>query len=333
MKTNLNKFKVILRKPQAQLKDYLLNELLNLGYSPIERDGFLYAEGTLPVVLCAHMDTVHNKAPRTIHNFDGVLSSPNGIGGDDRCGVYMILEIIKEHKCSVVFTEDEEIGCVGAEKFVKSDLLNDIKVNYMVEFDRKGDKDAVFYDCANEEFEQFVLSTGFFKTAYGSFSDISTIAPALGVAAVNLSCGYYAPHTNSETINLAEMEKVIEEAIKLIQEPTDVFEYVELPKRAYGAKYDWGNEAAYYYNNKYDDAQSLSYGYSGLYDDDEEDPTSFLDSGFGATVYTISWNTADYELMETEVVASNEFEAIGYFLMNNPTVTYGFVVGVQETPY
>lgn len=323
MKTNLNKFKAILRKPQDKLKDYLLNELLTLGYSPIERDGFLYAEGTVPVMLVAHMDTVHIKAPRTINNADGVLSSPNGIGGDDRCGIYMILEIIKENKCTVLFTEDEEIGCVGAEKFAKSDIVDEVQINYIVEFDRRGHEDAVFYDCANDEFEKFILSTGYFKTAIGSFSDISTIAPILGVAAVNLSCGYYGAHTNKETIKLAEMERITEEAIKLIQTPTQSFEYIELPRR-YG-RYDWSKEESYYYD-KYD-YDNVDYGYVPDYYD-EEGSDDFLDSGYGATVFYILWNSPDYELKQTTVIASSEPEAVGYFLENHPNMTYGFIVDI-----
>lgn len=324
MKTNLNKFKAILRKSQDRLKDYLLNELLTLGYSPIERDGFLYAEGTLPVMLVAHMDTVHVKAPRTINNVDGVLSSPNGIGGDDRCGIYMILEIIKENNCTVLFTEDEEIGCVGAEKFIKSDLIDDIQVNYILEFDRKGHEDAVFYDCANVEFEKFILSTGYFKTDFGSFSDISVIAPELGVAAVNLSCGYYSPHTNKESIKLSEMERVIEESIKLIQKPTQSFEYIELVRKY--SKYDWNKEDSYYYDEGYD-LGNPAYGYdSGFYED--EDADDFLDSGYGATVFYVVWNTPEYELKQTTVIASSEPEAVGYFLERHPNMTYGFIVDI-----
>ena len=48
--------------------------------------------------------------------------------------------------------------------------------------------------------KSFIESTGYFKTAWGSVSDISTIAPALGVAAVNLSSGYFDEHTTRETL-------------------------------------------------------------------------------------------------------------------------------------
>ena len=46
-----------------------------------------------------------------------------------------------------------------------------------------------------------MLSQGW-QTEFGSFTDICEIAPVLGVAAVNLSIGYYNQHTIGEYINL-----------------------------------------------------------------------------------------------------------------------------------
>ena len=69
--------------------------------------------------------------------------SPQGIGGDDRAGVYMILEIIKQANCHVLFCEDEEIGDIGAKKFVKSNMP--LPVYYIIELDRQRHNDAVYY--------------------------------------------------------------------------------------------------------------------------------------------------------------------------------------------
>ena len=73
-------------------------------------------------------------------------------------------------KCHVLFCEDEEVGCVGAKKFTRGSLRP--QVNYIVELDRRGSNDAVFYRCDNPEFEDFITSFGF-ETAGGSRSDIS----------------------------------------------------------------------------------------------------------------------------------------------------------------
>lgn len=221
-------FKDICRMSQMGLKDYMGGYLIDCGYSLINGDGFLYAKGDVPVLLVAHLDTVHKLKCTEIVEKDGKLSSPQGIGGDDRCGVFMIMNIVKELHCSVLLCEDEEIGGKGAGKFCKTPNIKNLDVNYMIEFDRKGSNDAVFYSCDNKDFEKFVCSNTGFKFAYGSFSDISKLAPAAKIAAVNLSCGYYNAHTTNEYVVYDEMMHTIEMAIKLINAKCEKpFEYIE----------------------------------------------------------------------------------------------------------
>lgn len=83
-----------------------------------------------------------------------------------------------------------------------------------------------------------------FLTAQGSFSDISLIAPELKVAAVNLSCGYYAAHTLHEYINVSELNRMIHKVGDIIAEVSDLsrFDYIEviplLPAPIEKARYD-----------------------------------------------------------------------------------------------
>ena len=221
----------IIKKSQKNLKEALYQELIDLEYEPISRDGFLYAQGQIPVLLIAHMDTVHTQRVENIcyTRDDSIMMSPEGIGGDDRAGVYMTLQIIKQCHCHVLFCEDEEVGGVGARKFTKSKINPD--VNYIIEMDRRGHNDAVFYDCDNPNFTNFICSFDFEK-ASGSFSDISVIAPHLGVAAVNISAGYYNAHSRYEYINLEEMQNNIERIIDIVKTPQKKYRYI---KRKYQA--------------------------------------------------------------------------------------------------
>ena len=86
-------FEQIFQLSQKRLKRELKAELIASGYTVQKQKGFLYAAGTLPVLLVAHLDTVHRTQPETIcYSADGTaMMSPQGIGGDDRAGVYMIL--------------------------------------------------------------------------------------------------------------------------------------------------------------------------------------------------------------------------------------------------
>ena len=182
-------FTEICKMTQSEVKKYTAKQLKKTHENVTVGDGFVYAKGNFPVLLVAHMDTVHKALPRTIMYFKDtdILTCNEGIGGDDRCGIYIILEIVKRYNCSVLFCEDEEIGGVGAKKFIKTEIAKTVDPNYIIEFDRKGKNDAVFYDCGNQEFELFITER-FFKTNWGTFSDISILAPFIGVAAVNLSC-------------------------------------------------------------------------------------------------------------------------------------------------
>jgi hypothetical protein len=304
-------FEKICKLSQKQLKNYVVKRLSKKYDNVISEDGYVYAQGTFPVLLVAHLDTVHENAPNPIlYDVENdTYSSPNGIGGDDRCGVFMILEIMQRYNCSILFCEDEEIGGVGARKFIKSDLAKDLTFNYIIEFDRRGYNDAVFYDCENDEFETFITQN-FYKTAYGSFSDISVIAPFLGCAAVNLSCGYYAAHTKEEYVVYPEMMRSIKEACGILERTTeeDVFEYVESTYSKYYKNYGYYGSGGYY--------SGSSFGYYGGED------------GADIYYYIVEYTGEDNTVQWFDTYASSEAEAVGRLLMYHPTLCYNNVIDV-----
>ena len=219
-------FEEICMMSQKEVKEYMKQYLTSEGYDVVCSDGFLYAKGSVPVLLVAHMDTVHEFSCVEFTRVDNRISSPQGIGGDDRCGVYIIANIVKELKCSVVLCEDEELGGIGAGKFAKSDYINNLGVNYMIEFDRHGNNDAVFYSCDNQDFTDFVIENTGFKETKGTFSDISVLMPASKLCGVNLSSGYYWEHTQEEYVMYDEMLSTMNAAKFLIEsECYEPFEY------------------------------------------------------------------------------------------------------------
>ena len=293
MKNKLVELESLCKMSQGAVKRYVTEELLNSGYKPEVRDGFVYAKGRYPVLLVAHMDTVHKEVVKKIKHKGSIIYSPQGIGGDDRCGVFIILKLIKFFNCSVLFCEDEEIGCVGAKKFLNSIDYTSLDINFIIEFDRRGSNDCVFYDCDNNEFEDFILSTGFWKTHWGSCSDISYLAPAIGCAAVNLSCGYHDEHTLDEYIDTEQVLTVIEEAKKLLSLELSFYEYVERE-----------NFYDFYDRGFYDEYDGFPYH---LYVEDE-----------------------DEALVVHEVFAYSKMEAIGIFLSENPTLTAGNILHIYS---
>ena len=188
------------------------------------KNKYIIVRGEAPVMLLAHLDTVHKEPVKHIYkNGNGnILMSPQGIGGDDRCGVYALTAVYEQSRVKpwLLFTCDEEIGCVGAEAFCSRHEagktpkgLDELKL--LIEIDRKGRNDAVYYDCDNPEFEAYITSKGF-ETQCGSLSDISYVAPELGVAAVNLSSGYYNAHTQHEYINRKHLNATVKKVLEIV---------------------------------------------------------------------------------------------------------------------
>lgn len=233
--------KKILNQPSQILLRGMESRFKQLGYTDIERNEFfLYAKGTKPVLLVAHVDTVHEpyvgKDRRILHDQKrDILWCPTGLGADDRAGVYGILEIVKNgHRPSILLTEEEEWGGVGAKEFLahRGHVLQDY--HFMIELDRKGREEAVYYSCENEEFKKYINSFGF-KTSIGTFSDISVLLQSQ-VCAVNLSIGYRDEHMNHETLYIRHMYNTIGKVCDMLGKPTKEYRFTP---------YTWHSEYPY----------------------------------------------------------------------------------------
>lgn len=132
----MTKLEDFLRPTQEQLFKRLCKHFK--GKTLVSKGNFVLVKGVAPVMLVSHLDTVHEQPVRDIcTSADGnILMSPQGIGGDDRCGCYAL---VKTYNAAQV-------------------------------------KPWLLFTC-----EEYIEEKGF-KTAFGSFSDISVIAPALDVA-------------------------------------------------------------------------------------------------------------------------------------------------------
>lgn len=227
-----NSFKTLARMDQQKLHNTVFNMLKNIyPKDKVKRNPYgVWAEGTIPICLIAHLDTVFTYPPEEFY-YDreaNVIWSPDGLGADDRAGVFSIFKIISEGlRPHIVFTTDEEIGAIGASNLSQMPCpFKDLK--YIIELDRANAIDCVFYDGANYEFQTYVESFGF-VTAIGSFTDIVELCPAWGISGVNLSIGYKNEHTSCEQLFVGQMFSTIDKVKKmLLNPPTQKFQYIGL---------------------------------------------------------------------------------------------------------
>ena len=260
---DLDLLKKIIRMNKKDLFDFLETELVQV-YKKIDTNGelrnFLFCEGEQPVMLVAHLDTVFEEfsKPYSAHQNDdlwkmynfyqiatelkeiyhdqvkGVLWSPDGLGADDRVGVFMILSLVRAGaRPSILFTTDEESGSISGHDFALryKHKLQNYGIKYLMELDRSGVNDCVFYNCDNPDFTKYIEGYGF-KTATGSFTDISVICPIIKIAGVNLSVGYWNEHSKTEMIDLFTMSKnfdIIYKMIKNSKKIKKVYKYI--PKK------------------------------------------------------------------------------------------------------
>lgn len=240
--------KRILQLDKIELQEFCRMFLEQNDYKVINTKDYLYAKGDIPIMLVAHLDTVHSVPEKVyVDTKEKVMWSPTGIGGDDRCGVYAVLKILSKYRPYVLFTQDEEIGCLGAKEFIKDIKEPDLK--YIIELDRRGSNDCVFYDCGNEEFQEYIKGFGFEK-AFGSFTDIRAISSEWDIASVNLSIGYQNEHTTSEIINFMDVISTIKKVCLMLEDEKNAKKY-DLQKQTQTYRYYYGND--YYQSKEYEE--------------------------------------------------------------------------------
>jgi hypothetical protein len=171
---------------------------------------YVHKDNNLPC-LVAHIDTVHKQKPSKkdiIQAGDVLTNTKGGLGADDRAGVYVLLQL-KDLPYNLLFTNYEETGGIGVKQAIH-DLPELLSANTcFIEIDRKGTGHYVDYVGTEQEFLNVFEARGL-TNEFGSYSDIYDLSSELAIASVNLACGYYDQHTPKESLNLKELQAVID---------------------------------------------------------------------------------------------------------------------------
>ena len=273
---NKSLYEELLMSSQYKLiYDTLPNKLRELGYNDINHVGDnLFCIGNVPVMLVAHADIVmtNNEYPQEFIYKDGIVrANQRTLGSDDRNGIYIMLEAIKDLdvKPFLLVTHDEEQGCKGSDEFVTKMPYNEYDICFAIELDRRGSNDLVFYDCSTEqEFVDYCEQATGYKQAHGSFSDICSIMDEWKICAVNMSVGYYNEHTSNEHTVISEMLNTKHTLIHWLNniDYSTLKQFPYTPKqKSYSSNWDWLFDS-------YDEAKDLfpNEDYSP-YDEDIDD--------------------------------------------------------------
>lgn len=221
----------LFRYTDVELLHFCQSFLNSLYDKVISTEDYVVAVGDIPVALIAHLDTVFSAPPKEIYydEYQGIMWSPQGLGADDRAGVYSIFKILESGlRPHVIFTTDEEIGGLGALQLIHDYPQYPFKeLNFIIELDRCNTNDCVFYECINQEFVEYWERLGFCETI-GIYSDIYEICPQWGIAGVNLSVGYRNEHSAIETLKVPAMLQTI-----------DKVKYILSNSKLYNQKFEW----------------------------------------------------------------------------------------------
>lgn len=193
---------------------------------------------TYPCLAC-HIDQVsHHTHPKDfrciedngiIMGWSDKLLQQCGLGADDKNGIFICLNALEKFDTlKVAFFVDEEIGCVGSNQADMSFFEN---VRFVIEPDRRGGTDFINnmsgYDVCSLD---FLTDTDYSEYGYkeeeGTVTDVLTLLEnGLSVSCLNLSCGYYHPHTDNEVTVLSELANCQKLVFHIIEKMIDVYTF------------------------------------------------------------------------------------------------------------
>lgn len=221
--------------------EYLRTVLTNKGYSfdvDEENRNIYVTKGKAKFYPCfvSHIDTVHQINPNMIviednykmgevvTGIDSETGKPSGVGGDDKCGVYLCLEMLdKLDNVKVAFFAGEEYGMIGSKK-LRKEFFED--VSYAIQYDSpQGNTMSMSLqgiDLFNKESEFGeivkgpILEHGITQWARHPYTDAYQVITRTQVSALNLAAGYHRYHSPNEFVVLEEVQNSFELGLKLV---------------------------------------------------------------------------------------------------------------------
>lgn len=238
---------------------YYINEHMPEVRIEHDQTGNIYiTKGTgesFPCVV-AHLDQVqknHSKDFRAVETKEIIFgySSKNkrqeGLGADDKNGIWIALRCLEKYdSIKLAFFVQEEAGCIGSSK-ANMGFFSDCR--FVIQCDRRGGNDLItnasWSELCSDEFLQAMDFGSFgYKPENGMLTDVATLKDnGLAVSCLNLSCGYYEPHTDHEFTIKAELQNCLALVCHIIETCTNVYPHTD---EGYGSYGSYGYNGGYY---------------------------------------------------------------------------------------
>ena len=225
---------------------------------------------TYPCIV-AHLDQVqerHSKDFRCYESEDIIIGfSPKhreqqGLGADDKVGLWIGLKCLQKFDAiKLAFFVGEEIGCKGSQE-ADMEFFKDCR--FVIEPDRREANDLITVIgwtslCSDEFLKDIGYKKFGYKETEGAMTDIETLKDnGLAISCINLSCGYYKPHSDQEFVYKPAVSNCLAFVEHIIKTCTKVYPHVDDT-----ARYERQN----YYGDIYDDF------YGEIYDMLTNDPS------------------------------------------------------------
>ena len=249
----------LLLMSQTELYDYIVSVCIasRLEYEIDKRYITLNSISDKPM-LCVHLDTINTSSNIVLQPWEVITghttiqlnpsSKAKCLGGDDRCGVWIALQLIEDiasgkllaDSYSFGFFCDEETGGHGSAMFSEQ---TPVFPTALIGLDRRnktmGVAEVATYGYDNDKLIAIATNYGY-SEQYGSFTDASNIAGESSVACINLSIGYNMEHTSKEYIGIDDMLYTLQ-FLRGIPFGNTLFEHEAVP-----CTYRWGYEEPKY---------------------------------------------------------------------------------------
>jgi len=231
------------------------------------------SEGEFYPCVTAHMDTVQDKAkpyalagaelPLRTRRVKSTTSDEvrheifidgQGIGADDKLGVYISLQLMKKFdKIKAVFFVEEEIGMCGSKELVK-DWFNDVA--YVIGWDSpdiiRGAWNCSGTQLFSKEFYEnhlrdIIKDWGFSNSDLHRepFTDVIQIREKTGITCMNFGNGGYQAHSSTEYLVIEHVDHAVgmgEDIIKRIGNKEQFKDTKQYTKSTLGVTRTYGSE-------------------------------------------------------------------------------------------